>query len=57
MEAVTGMHRKGLIRRMAGRPERKKRRRQRGPTYGSEVKQVVPGGVDSRRGEGEVPPS
>ncbi len=37
MEVVTGMHRKNLIRRIASRPERKKRRRQRGP----EVKQVV----------------
>lgn len=41
MEAVTGMHRKSIIRLMAGRPERKKRKRERGPTYGPEVKKVV----------------
>jgi hypothetical protein len=41
MEVVTGLHRKSLIRLMTSRPERKKRRRQRGLTYGSEVKQAV----------------
>ena len=41
MEAVTGLHRKSLIRRLTSRPERKKRRRQRGPIYRAEVRQVV----------------
>jgi hypothetical protein len=37
MEAVTGLHRKGLIRLMNGSLERKPRRKQRGRTYGLEV--------------------
>jgi hypothetical protein len=37
MEAVTDMHRKGLIRLMNGSLERKPRCRERGKTYGSEV--------------------
>ena len=37
MEAVTEMHRKGLIRLMNGSLERKPRCRERGKTYGSEV--------------------
>ena len=41
MELVTGLHRKSLIRLMSSRPQRRKRRRQRGPTYGPEVRQVV----------------
>lgn len=41
MEAVTGQHRKSLIRQMRGELERKPRRRQRGPRYGAEVAYVV----------------
>ncbi len=37
MEAITGLHRKSLIRLMSGSLERKPRRRQRGRTYGPEV--------------------
>jgi IS30 family transposase len=37
MEAITGMHRKSLIRLMSGSLERKRRRKQRGRTYGPEV--------------------
>jgi len=37
MEAVTGMHRKSLIRSMNGNLRRKPRRRERGETYGPEV--------------------
>ena len=37
MEAVTGMHRKSLVRLINGSLERKHRCRQRGRTYGSEV--------------------
>jgi len=37
MAEVTGLHRKSLIRLMRGRLERKRRRRQRGRTYGPEV--------------------
>ncbi len=37
MEEVTELHRKSLIRLMRGRLERKRRRRQRGRTYGAEV--------------------
>lgn len=37
MEAVTGLHRKSLIRLMASNLERKPRRRQRGRQYGAEV--------------------
>ena len=37
MEAITGLHRKSLIRLMSGSLERKRRRRQRGRTYGPEV--------------------
>jgi len=37
MEAVTGLHRKSLIRLMSGNLERKPRRKQRGRTYGPEV--------------------
>ena len=41
MQAVTGMHRKSLIRLIKGELARKPRRRQRGKTYGTEVKAVV----------------
>ncbi len=41
MEAVTGQHRKGLIRQMRGELERKPRRRQRGPEYGGDVAYVI----------------
>jgi hypothetical protein len=37
MEAVTGLHRKSLIRLISGNLKRKLRRRQRGRTYGPEV--------------------
>ena len=37
MEAVTGLHRKSLIRLMSGSLERKPRHKQRGRTYGPEV--------------------
>jgi hypothetical protein len=37
MEKMTELHRKSLIRLMRGRLERKRRRRQRGRTYGAEV--------------------
>jgi hypothetical protein len=37
MEEMTELHRKSLIRLMRGRLERKRRRRQRGRTYGTEV--------------------
>jgi len=37
MEAVTGLHRKGLTRLMNGSLERKRRSRERGRTYGPEV--------------------
>ncbi len=37
MEAVTGLHRKSLIRLMSGSLERKARRKERGRTYGPEV--------------------
>ena len=41
MEQVTGMHRKSLIRILTGRLSRKKRVRERGPTYGAEVADAV----------------
>lgn len=41
MEAVTGLHRKSLVRLMRGKIERKKRSRERGRLYGREVKEVV----------------
>ena len=41
MEAVTGQHRKHLIRLMGRSLQRKPRRRQRGRTYGPEVERVV----------------
>lgn len=37
MEAITGLHRKSLIRLISGSLERKPRRKQRGRTYGPEV--------------------
>lgn len=37
MEAVTGMHRKSLVRLLGGKLERRRRRRQRGRSYGPEV--------------------
>jgi len=37
MQKVTGWHRKSLIRLMHSDPERKRRRKQRGRTYGHEV--------------------
>ncbi len=41
MEAVTGMHRKSIIRLMQGRRGRKKRERERGKVYGSEVEDAI----------------
>ena len=41
MEHVTGMHRKSIIRILNGRLSRKKRARERGPTYGVRVMNVV----------------
>ena len=41
LEAVTGQHRKHLIRQMNRRLERKPRKRQRGRTYGPEVKHAL----------------
>jgi hypothetical protein len=41
MEHVTGMHRKSIIRILNGRLSRKKRSRERGPTYGSSVMYLV----------------
>jgi hypothetical protein len=41
MEAVTGQHRKHLIRQMNGGLERQSRQRQRGCTYGAEVRYAV----------------
>ena len=37
MEAITGLHRKSLIRLMSGSLQRKRRLKQRGRTYGREV--------------------
>lgn len=41
IEAVTGMHRKAIIRLLNGRLSRKKRRRERGREYGVEVSDAV----------------
>ena len=41
MESVTTLHRKTLIRRMNGRLERKRRRKQRGRTYGPKVDDAI----------------
>ncbi len=41
MMAVTGMHRKALIRLMGSRPSRHPRQKQRARVYGAEVEQVV----------------
>ena len=41
MVAVTGMHRKSLVRLLKGEIRRQERRKQRGKTYGGEVKAVV----------------
>ncbi len=41
MEAVTGMHRKSIIRLMKGRRGRKKRERERGKAYGAEVEDAL----------------
>jgi len=41
MEAVTGMHRKSIIRLMKGRRGRKKRERERGKAYGTEVEDAL----------------
>ncbi len=41
MEAVTGLHRKSLVRLMRGEIRRQKRRRERGKVYGGEVKRVI----------------
>ena len=41
MEAVTGLHRKSLIRLINGSLERKRRQRDRGRTYGPEVDQAI----------------
>ncbi len=41
MEAVTGLHRKSLLRLLHGDLHRKPRRRQRGPTYTQATRQVI----------------
>ena len=41
MEQVTGLHRKSLIRLLSGDLRRKKRTRQRGPTYTSEARTAI----------------
>ena len=41
MEAVTGLHRKSLIRHMTRRPARRKRVRQRGPVYDAPVQDAI----------------
>lgn len=41
MEAVTGIHRKSLSRLMKAEPRRGRRQRQRGPSYGQEVRRAV----------------
>jgi hypothetical protein len=41
MVAVTGMHRKALIRLMSSRPSRHPRKKQRSRIYGAEVEQIV----------------
>lgn len=41
MEHVTGVHRKSIIRILNGRLSRKKRTRERGPTYGSSVMYLI----------------
>ena len=41
MEAMTGLHRKSLIRLINGGLERKRRCRERGPTYGPEVDRAI----------------
>lgn len=41
MEAMTGCHRKSLIRHMKGVPKREKRGRQRGRVYGAEVEDAL----------------
>ena len=41
MEAVTGKHRKSLIRLMNGDLKRKKRRKQRGKTYGPDINEAL----------------
>jgi len=41
MQAVTGMHRKSLIRILTGRLSRKKRSRERGRSYGAAVEDAV----------------
>ena len=41
MQAVTGLHRKSLIRLLKGSIKRKPRRKQRGPTYGAEVESAL----------------
>ena len=41
MEHVTGLNRKTIIRILNGRLSRKKRTRQRGPTYGADVVNTV----------------
>jgi len=41
MEAVTGMHRKSIIRLMKGRRGRKKRERERGKAYGTQVEDAL----------------
>jgi hypothetical protein len=41
MQAVTGLHRKSLIRLINGSPTRKPRSRERGPTYGPEVERAL----------------
>jgi hypothetical protein len=41
IEAVTGMHRKAIIRLLNGRLSRKKRSRERGRVYGAEISYAV----------------
>ena len=40
-QAITGLHRKSLIRLLRGDLRRKPRRRQRGPTYGLKVREAI----------------
>jgi len=41
LQAITGLHRKSLIRLLRGDLRRKPRRRQRGPTYGPKVREAI----------------
>ena len=41
LEAITGLHRKSLVRLMSSKPKRRPRQHQRGLTYGPEVREAV----------------